>query len=98
MENSAEEKLAIANSEIRSKIADCDDMILYYIRNQAQKVLDELPRQESEGKIIIEKEPFLKLFEFMQRLSNLGNLEYIPDVSRYLDQKKQLKELLGILR
>ena len=99
MEKSAEEKLALAKVEILRKIQDCDDMILYYIRNHASKMLGLLGnRTITDSKIEIGQDDFSKILEFIHRLDTRGNLDYIPDVSKYMEQKDQLKKLLGILR
>lgn len=100
MEQTPSEKLAIAKSELIQKVADCDNMILYYIRNQASQILEELATgTEHDGIVHIDKAKFATIWKFIDQLSTRGTLDYISnEVSNQLKDKKTIKSLLTILR
>lgn len=99
-QQTASEKLANAKSELLQKTIECDDMILYYIRNEAGKVLEELKTGvEDKGIVSIDIEKFELVFRFLDRLSTRGTLAYISDdVSKHLDSKENVKKILNILK
>lgn len=100
MEQTAAEKLAIAKSELIQKIIESDDMILYYIRSQAGKVLEELKTGvEDEGIVSIDYAKVKIVMQFLDRLSTIGTLGNISeDVSKHLDSKENVKKILNILK
>jgi len=100
MEQAAAEKLAIAKSELLQKIIESDDMILYYIRSQAGKVLEELKTGvEDKGIVSIDIEKFELVYRFLDRLSTIGTLAYISDdIYKHLDSKENVKKILNILK